>query len=407
MSATQNDYDVGGVTYPRPFKIRRLGHFGFNVENLDASVEFYRRLFGFRLTDQIDIGAFDFMKEAAAKMRETRIFFLTHGTDHHAFLLADKTMGAFLGDAGADGDITLNQITWQVGTLEEVVRADDYLRGRDVDMRRTGRDMPGSNWHCYFRDPDGHTIELYYGMEQIGWDGRSKPRDMYDRRFDNKPVLPQISEQQEVADAVGRGVDIFSGQRVGDTGEAKYNVGGVMLPRPFKVTRIGPIALFCKDIGASEAFFTEGLGFVKTEEATYRGQRVLYLRNGTEHHSLTLAPRGLRETLGLSSHTTNMSMGFEVGSYQQLRDAVRYLKEQGVRFTDAIPPELHPGIDYAAHCIDPDGHCLQLYCYMEQIGWDGKPRPAALRRKVGAEWPETLAPLSDTYADQTFQGPLG
>jgi catechol 2,3-dioxygenase-like lactoylglutathione lyase family enzyme len=407
MSAVQDGYNVGGVTYPRPFKIRRLGHFGYNVGNLDASVDFYTRLFGFRLTDEIDIGMFDFMKEAAAKMKDTRIFFLTYGTDHHAFLLADKTMGAFLGDDGPGGDVTLNQITWQVGTLEEVVRADDYLRGRKVEMRRTGRDMPGSNWHCYFRDPDGHTIELYYGMEQIGWDGRSKPRAMYDRRFDEKPALPQINEQQEVADAVARGVDIFSGQRVADTGEAKYNVGGVMLPRPFKVTRIGPIALFCKDVGASEAFFTENLGFIKTEEASYRGQRVVYLRNGTEHHALVLAPRGLRDTLGLSSHTSNMSMGFELGSYQQLRNAVRYLKEQGVRFTDAIPPELHPGIDYAAHCIDPDGHCLQLYCYMEQIGWDGKPRPAALRRKVTAEWPETLEPLSDTYADQTFQGPLG
>ena len=407
MSATNGGHNVGGVIYPQPFKIRRLGHFGFNVGNLDASVDFYTRLFGFRLTDEIDIGAFEFMREAAKKMKETRIFFLTYGTDHHAFLLADKTMGAFLGDSGPDGDVTLNQITWQVGTLEEVVKADDYLRTRNVEMRRTGRDMPGSNWHCYFRDPDGHTIELYYGMEQIGWDGRAKPRAMYDRRFDEKPALPQISEQQEVADAVARGVDIFSGQRVADTGQAKYNVGGVMLPRPFKVTRIGPISLFCKDVGASEAFFTESLGFVKTEEANYRGQTVRYLRNGTEHHSLVLAPRALRDTLGLSSHTTNMSMGFELGSYQQLRDAVAYLKQNGVRFTDAIPPELYPGIDYAAHAIDPDGHCLQLYCYMEQIGWDGKPRPVSQRRKVSADWPETLPPLSDTYADQTFQGPLG
>src|SRR6185312_7674019 len=222
MSATNGGHNVGGVIYPQPFKIRRLGHFGFNVGNLDASVDFYTRLFGFRLTDEIDIGAFEFMREAAKKMKETRIFFLTYGTDHHAFLLADKTMGAFLGDSGPDGDVTLNQITWQVGTLEEVVKADDYLRSRNIEMRRTGRDMPGSNWHCYFRDPDGHTIELYYGMEQIGWDGRAKPRAMYDRRFDEKPALPQISEQQEVADAVARGVDIFSGQRVADKGEAKY-----------------------------------------------------------------------------------------------------------------------------------------------------------------------------------------
>jgi catechol 2,3-dioxygenase-like lactoylglutathione lyase family enzyme len=407
MIAINASYDVGGFTYPRPFKIRRLGHFGFNVGDLGANVDFYTRLLGFRLTDQIDVGMFDFMKDAAAKMKDTRIFFLTYGTDHHALLLADRGMGAFLGDAGPRGDITLNQITWQVGTLAEVVLAADYLKGKQVELRRTGRDMPGSNWHCYFHDPDGHTVELYYGMEQIGWDGRSKPRAMYDRRFDQKPVLPQISERQEVADAIAGGVDIFSGWKVADIGEARYDVGGVLLPRPFKIARIGPIAIFVADVAASEAFYTETLGFVKTEEVNYRGQRCVFLRNGTEHHSLKLVPRGLRETLGLGAHTSCMSMGLELGSYRQLRDAARYLKERGARFIDAIPPELHPGVDYAAHCLDPDGHCLELYCYMEQIGWDGKPRPAALRRQVNGDWPETLEPVSDTYADQTFQGPLG
>jgi hypothetical protein len=44
---------------------------------------------------------------------------------------------------------------------------------------------------------------------------------------------------------------------------------------------------------------------------------------------------------------------------------------------------------------------------MEQIGWDGRPRPASQRRPVEPVWPETLEPLSDTYTDQVFQGPLG
>ena len=68
--------------------------------------------------------------------------------------------------------------------------------------------MPGSNWHTYIRDPDGHTVELYYGMEQIGWDGRSKPEAMYYRAFREQPELPQISEEQEVSDAVAKGIDI-------------------------------------------------------------------------------------------------------------------------------------------------------------------------------------------------------
>jgi len=102
-----------------------------------------------------------------------------------------------------------------------------------------------------------------------------------------------------------------------------------------------------------------------------------------------------------------MTFGVEVGSYEQLRSAVHFFQERGAKVVESIPPELYPGIDYAAHVLDPDGHCLQLYYYMEQVGWDGKPRPKELRRVVNGEWPKVLEPLSDTYVDQTFQGPLG
>lgn len=111
--------------------------------------------------------------------------------------------------------------------------------------------------------------------------------------------------------------------------------------------------------------------------------------------------------LGLNEHTTCASFGVEVGSYKQLREAVAFLKAHGVTFTDAIPQELYPGIDYSAFALDPDGHCIQLYYYMEQIGWDGRVRPAAERRRVNGDWPGVLEPLSDTYVDQVFQGPLG
>ena len=35
-------YDIGGVRYPQPFKIRRLGHFGFNVADLQGAAELER-----------------------------------------------------------------------------------------------------------------------------------------------------------------------------------------------------------------------------------------------------------------------------------------------------------------------------------------------------------------------------
>jgi hypothetical protein len=140
---------------------------------------------------------------------------------------------------------------------------------------------------------------------------------------------------------------------------------------------------------------------------TWKGHRCVFLRNGSEHHSLSLLPKALRPELGLNPDTSCASMGVEVGSYQQLRDAVAFLKRHDVRFTDSIPAELYPGVDYAAHVLDPAGHCLMLYYYMERIGWDGRPRPPELRRKVGKEWPATVDAMADTYAGPTFMGPLG
>jgi len=65
-------------------------------------------------------------------------------------------------------------------------------------------------------------------------------------------------------------------------------------------------------------------------------------------------------------------------------------------------------MDYTTFAIDPQGHAIQLYAYMEQIGWDGRPRPAEARRKVvsGASWPDALEPLEDDYTGEVFLGPL-
>src|SRR5207302_7459278 len=119
---------------------------------------------------------------------------------------------------------------------------------------------------------DGHTNELYYGIEQIGWEGYSKPRVMYDRRFEEAPPLPQISEMDEVEQALQKGVDLHSGYRHVETGGV-YDVDGILLARPFKVVRIGPVRLFVQDMAAAEAFYRDTMGFTVTEEVTYQGQR--------------------------------------------------------------------------------------------------------------------------------------
>ena len=406
MSSANGRYNVGGVYLPRPFKVRRLGHFGFNVEKLPEGRGFYGDLLGFTASDTLDFSRMPWFPKDA-DLGDPRGYFMRYGTDHHAFVLFPKKVMDHRADRKFAPEVTINQITWQCGSLKEITDAHTYFQEQQVRVQRVGRDMPGSNWHVYVYDPDGHTNEFYYGIEQIGWNRLSKPRDLYYRGFQEKPPLPQMSEAAEVAEAEAKGIAVLSGHRPRDGLPANYDVEGVMLPRPFKITKIGPVSLFVDDVERAEAFYTERVGFVRSEERRYQGARCVFLRCGAEHHSLGLFPKELRQTLGLRETSTCMSFGVEMGSYSQLREAVGFLKSRGVTFIDAIPPELYPGIDYSAFALDPDGHCIQLYYYMEQIGWDGRVRPQSMRRQIQRDWPEALEPLSDTYVDQMFQGPLG
>ncbi len=187
-----------------------------------------------------------------------------------------------------------------------------------------------------------------------------------------------------------------------------FDVDGVLLPRPFKITKIGPVGLFVDDVDRGRALL-----YRAPRPDQERGEPIIAARAASSCAAapsttrLALYPKELRGVLGLSPHTTCMSFGVELANYGAIaRRQVDFLKSHGCTFVD-IPPELYPGIDYSAFALDPDGHCIQLYYYMEQIGWDGRVRTAAERRAVSRDWPAALEPLSDSYVDQVFQGPFG
>lgn len=399
------EFIVGGVRLPRPFRIRRLGHFGINVMEPEVSRTFYEKLLGLRISDRLDFTG-RLPEEELARLGPRIGYFARHGTEHHSFVFFPRrVLAAVYGYPKEFPEVTVNQITWQVGSLGEVVDSYEWFKRLGGRVHRAGRDMPGSNWHFYPFDPDGHVNELFYGIEQVGWDGYSKPLAMHKIRYTLPPPLPHRSEYAEIAAGYAEGVEARAGWRQAEPLEERYDVGGVLLGRPFKVVRVGPVRIFVPELERSLAFYRDVLGLMVTEEVTWQGQRCVFLRANAEHHSLALYPIALRAALGLHSGTTLLSFGMQLADYRQLRDAVAFLKENGVTLR-YLPPELFPGIDYSAFAIDPDGHAIQLYYYMEQVGWDGRPRPAALRPSVNNEsWPETVAAQEDTYLGEAFLGP--
>jgi catechol 2,3-dioxygenase-like lactoylglutathione lyase family enzyme len=330
-----------------------------------------------------------------------------HGGDHHSFVLFPRRVMTQLNPHYRQfPESTINQMTWQVSSLREVVNGYEWFKRRGNPVLRQGRDLPGSNWHFYPPDPDGNTNELYYGIEQIGWDGYSKPHVLHRQRYDKPPALPHRSEYAEIREALAEGLDPRTGMRAEESAET-FDVGGILMARPFKVVRIGPIRLFVRDMEVALRFYRDELGFTVTEEVQYQEHRCVFLRVNTEHHSIALYPRALRGVLGLTETTSLMSFGLQVANYRQLCDALSFLERAGVRVRK-LPPELSPGIDYSAFAIDPDGHAIQLYYYMEQIGWDGKPRPAAARPKIdNANWPTSVPAASDTFNGEVYLGPWG
>ena len=146
---------------------------------------------------------------------------------------------------------------------------------------------------------------------------------------------------------------------------------------------------------------------MKTEESVYQGARCVFLRTGSEHHSLALFPKELRAPWGSALTPLVSPSALKWAAISNCVRPLAFLKSHGVTVLDPLPPELALGMDYVAYALDPDGHCIQLYYYMEQsAGMVGHGRRAS-----GGKRPESGPRLWSRCpirtSDQVYQGPLG
>ncbi|MGB0576143.1 MAG: VOC family protein [Alphaproteobacteria bacterium] len=142
-----------------PFDITKIGHVVLNVKDVEKSTEFYTQVLGFRVSDTYP-----------ESMMPGRMVFLRFNHDHHGV--------ALVGGSEREVDNTeMHHMAFQVETLDEVFRARDYLEKNNVHIEFSGRRRAGCQVAVEFRDPDGHFLEIYCLLDQVGPDEEARPAE--------------------------------------------------------------------------------------------------------------------------------------------------------------------------------------------------------------------------------------
>ena len=146
-------------------KIRRLGHVGIFVRDVEKSKKFYTDILGFKVSDVNELG----------------IVFLRRGTDHHDTVLVPLPKESHSSVHAERREV--QQIAYEVDRVEDLREALKFLQEKGVKivsgLRRRG---PGNDTTVDFLDPDGNNIQLFCEMDHIGLNEVSRPKEMWTRR---------------------------------------------------------------------------------------------------------------------------------------------------------------------------------------------------------------------------------
>jgi catechol 2,3-dioxygenase len=140
---------------------------------------------------------------------------------------------------------------------------------------------------------------------------------------------------------------------------------------PINIKKIGHIVYVCSDLERTSKFWTEIMGF-KFSDKNENG--MVFFRNATDHHTIALMQATEKSQLPKRGELGFDHMALEVGSVSELFKIRDFLKSKGVTifYEGRRGPGGNPGVEF----YDPDGYKIEIYAAMDQIGTDGRSRPA-------------------------------
>lgn len=122
-------------------------------------VDFYTQVLGFHVSDVNEKGA----------------TFLRFGADHHSFVLAKAP-------EAPSGQTVLQQIAMEVADLDALKRIRAYLlEHKAPKVGPIKHEGAGNDYTFDFDDPEGNRLQFFCEMDQIGWDGKSRPKEQWKR----------------------------------------------------------------------------------------------------------------------------------------------------------------------------------------------------------------------------------
>ena len=147
-------------------RVTGLGHVGLYVEDMPKMVDFYSNFLGLTVTD---IGW-------------PRIVFMSARPDeeHHELALAQASNGE---------KTNAQQISFTVGSLADLKAFYAKIKEHGLEIDRTV--SHGNAFGCYFRDPEGNRVEVYW---HTGVDFPQPYGDPIDLEAPDEELLQRVAD---------------------------------------------------------------------------------------------------------------------------------------------------------------------------------------------------------------------
>ena len=162
-----------------PFCITKIGHVVLKVKDLERSVAFYTQILGFRVSDVYP-----------ENMMPGRMVFMRCNRDHHGVALVG-------GASGNSSNTELHHMAFEVSTIDEVFKARKHLIKNNVQIQFEGRRRAGAQVAVEFLDPDGHWLEIFWGLDQILPNAKARPPEEWVEVFSLEDAIYNAPQGQD------------------------------------------------------------------------------------------------------------------------------------------------------------------------------------------------------------------